>query len=79
MCPHNPEHDRDHSGNDADPDGAVVPLRRSTARAGVTVERIETEPMTAEEYRRAVTALAALINQWKHGDKNPPHSEENAA
>src|SRR5690606_20542214 len=43
MCPHNPEHDRDHSGNDADPDGAVVPLRRRARRAGVTVERIETE------------------------------------
>ncbi|WP_298182880.1 hypothetical protein [Saccharomonospora sp.] len=79
MCPHNPEHDRDHSGNDADPDGAVVPLRRRARRAGVTVERIETEPMTADEYRLAVTALAALINQWKPEEENQYHSGENAA
>ncbi|GAA4838754.1 hypothetical protein [Saccharopolyspora rosea] len=79
MCPHTPENRHEHTDSAGDAPGNVVPLRRSTRPAGVTVERIETEPMTADEYRLAVTALAALINQWKDGDKNPPYTEENAA
>ncbi|WP_189061962.1 hypothetical protein [Longimycelium tulufanense] len=54
-------------------------MRRTAGRAGVTVERIETEPMTAEEYRLAVTALAALINQWKHPEDNPSNHQKKAA
>jgi hypothetical protein len=30
------------------------------------VARVDTEPMTTEHYDQAVTALAALIAQWKH-------------
>lgn len=83
MCPHNPENAHDHTNQGEaagdDQPANVVPLRRRSHRAGVTVGRIDTEPMTHDEYRLAVTALAALINQWKHDDKNPPHTEENAA
>lgn len=80
MCPHTPTNGHPDTGNPGeDQPGAVVPFTRPAGRAGVTVERIESEPMTAEEYRLAVTALAALINQWKHADENPPHSGENAA
>ncbi|GAA0538532.1 hypothetical protein GCM10011581_05570 [Saccharopolyspora subtropica] len=60
MCPHNPENRPDHTDSAGDADSNVVPLRRRPGRADVTVERIETEPMTAEEYRRAVITLAAL-------------------
>lgn len=80
MCPHTPDTGHPDTGNPGeDQPGAVVPFTRPAHRAGVTVERIDTEPMTAEEYRLAVTALAALINQWKHPDENPPHNGENAA
>src|SRR5690606_7475885 len=79
MCPHNPENRHEHTDSAGDAHGNVVPLRRRPGRAGVTVERIETEPMTADEYRLAVTALAALINQWKPEEENQYHSGENAA
>ena len=78
MCPHNPENRYEHTDSAGDANGNVVPLRRSTARAGVTVERIETEPMTAEEYRRAVIALAALINEWIQQEDTPPDDEKAA-
>jgi len=42
------------------------------------VERIETEPMTAEEYRRAVIALAALINEWIQQEETPTDDEKAA-
>jgi hypothetical protein len=42
----------------------------------VEVERIDTEPMTADQYQAAVAALAALITNWQqHG---APPSEEAA-
>ncbi len=76
MCPHTPTNGHPDTGNPGeDEPGNIVPF----TRAGVTVERIDTEPMTSDEYRLAVTALAALINQWNHADENPPHSGENAA
>ncbi|GDY31379.1 hypothetical protein [Gandjariella thermophila] len=78
MCPHNPENRHEHTDNTGDAHGNVVPLHHSTARAGVTVERIETEPMTAEEYRRAVIALAALINEWIQQEDTPPDDEKAA-
>jgi len=82
MCPRRFDASHDHTGEQTDSagdaNGTVVPMRRGTACAGVTVERIETEPMTADEYRLAVTALAVLINNWKH-TKNPPEDEEKAA
>lgn len=60
MCPHTP-------GNpEKDQPGGVPRCTRPAVRAGVTVERIESEPMTSDEYRLAVVTLAALINQWQH-------------
>lgn len=75
-----PHRDTDtHDDTTNEPDGTVVPFRRRRrTNATVRVERIETEPMTAEEYRRAVIALAALINEWKH-QQNPPGTQEKAA
>lgn len=58
----------------------VTPLRRPRRRHGeITVERIETTPMTPEQYRRAVAALAVLVNEWKYGPDNPEQSSEKAA
>lgn len=74
-----PEHRHAPAGSTSDQDGNVIPFTHRAGRAGVTVERIDTEPMTSNEYRLAITALAALINQWNHCDKEPPHIEENAA
>ncbi|TNC20080.1 hypothetical protein [Amycolatopsis alkalitolerans] len=58
-----PKHDADNGNNDA----AVIPLRatRSSTRDTWRVVRIDTEPMTAQHYDQAVTALAALIEHWK--------------
>ena len=75
MCPHNPDNDsRAHPDSAGDADGNVVPLRRSAGRAGVTVDRIETEPMTQQEHQRAVITLATLINQWQHAAENRAHN-----
>lgn len=40
------------------------------------VERIDTEPMTPRHHDAAVTALAALIAEWKHNHEN---TDENRA
>lgn len=66
----------------ADHTATVTPLRRPRRprRHGeVTVERIETTSMTPEEYRRAVTALAELVNEWKHRTRNTDEYDEKAA
>ncbi|WP_280334487.1 hypothetical protein [Nocardia wallacei] len=58
----------------------VTPFRRPARRRGeITVEHIETTPMTPQQYRRAVTALAQLINEWKYRDENHPGTEQKAA
>jgi hypothetical protein len=79
-CEH---HDTGHKHADSagDQPSNVVPFPRTkpASRTGVRVERIETEPMTSDEYRLAVTALAALINQWEHRKENPPETNEKAA
>jgi len=36
-------------------------------RQDCVVERVETVPMTAEQYERAVNALATLIVEWTTG------------
>jgi hypothetical protein len=61
--------------------GSTVTVLRSSARrhGEISVERIETTPMTPEQYRRAVSALATLINQWKNHEENRPESGEKAA
>ncbi|WP_410671282.1 hypothetical protein [Amycolatopsis sp. cmx-4-68] len=56
------------AGNDPDGElgGVVLPFRRPSTRDRVwTVEDADTEPLTAQQYDQAVTALAVLIGQWK--------------
>ncbi|WP_280255705.1 hypothetical protein [Nocardia wallacei] len=51
---------------------------KPTRSSRISVERIETTPMTDDQYRRAVQALATLINQWRDrptDEKEPPKSE----
>ncbi|MFG3519951.1 hypothetical protein ACGF5S_06780 [Nocardia nova] len=63
-----------------DDSGTVVPLRRPAHRQhGIRVERIDTTPMTAEQYDRAVAALAALINEWHSNAGNRGEFGEHAA
>ncbi|WP_040830376.1 hypothetical protein [Nocardia jiangxiensis] len=57
-----------------------TPQRRKPTRHGrITIERIETTPMTSEDqYRRAVQALATLYNEWRNrttSDKKSPDPE----
>ncbi|MFC9660246.1 hypothetical protein ACFVJ5_08415 [Nocardia sp. NPDC127606] len=63
------------------PDNNVTPLpiHRVRHRDRVTVERIETTPITPEQNRRAVTALAALINEWNNRHDNPEQFRDIAA
>ena len=65
-------------------DAGVVPLRlaRSSTRQVQRVwrvERIDTEPMTTEQYDRAVTMLAALITQWQDKHTKQHHTRNKAA
>ncbi|MEC3978725.1 hypothetical protein [Amycolatopsis sp. H20-H5] len=53
-------------------------VRRS--RRDCVVERVETVPMTAEQYEQAVNALATLIVEWTtglrgHSGMTPGHPE----
>lgn len=48
----------------ADIDEATATDRGSPLPDRVVVEKIETQPMTAEEHRQAVKAWAALFCQW---------------
>lgn len=58
------------------PRDTVVPLHKPQSRGNISIERIETEPMTPDEYNQAVTIFATLINQWKsHANHQPPDSE----
>ncbi|MBF6277307.1 MULTISPECIES: hypothetical protein [Nocardia] len=60
------------TSDDNDPtDDTGSPRRRPAPRHdGVRVEQIETVPMTPEQYQRAVSALATLINEWTHSAEN---------
>lgn len=60
--------EQDNGGDDA----AVLPLRttRSSTQDTWRVERIDTEPMSAQHYDLAVTTLAALISQWRNNQEN---------
>lgn len=53
--------------------------RRSTKEGRWRVERIDTEPMTAQQYDRAVTTLATLIGQWRRTQENGNEAHEEAA
>jgi hypothetical protein len=55
--------------------------RAKRRRRDFVIERIETVPMTAEQYDQAVSALARLIVEWttrRRGRENmtPDHSDE---
>lgn len=43
------------------------------------VERINTTPMTLQQYNFAVNALAALIKQWIHKLETMSHDNDNTA
>ncbi|MEX5713674.1 hypothetical protein AB1484_37160 [Parafrankia sp. FMc6] len=66
--------------HDSDDDSGVVPLRdtRRDAARHVEIERIETEPMTDDQERAAIRALAALITYWQQQRSAPP-AEDDAA
>ena len=76
----NIDHEETHDGADQQPN-TVVPFTSDADSAGVTVhiDHIETTPMTDEQYRLAVTALAELINQWKHAQQHSPDETADAA
>jgi len=79
MPQHTPEHDRqqDNGGDDA----TVLPFRftRSSTQDTWRVERIDTEPMTAQQYDLAVTILATLITQWHNNQENTKEAHKKAA
>lgn len=54
-------------------------MNNSTPRRAWQVERIDTTPMTLQQYTFAVTALAALIKQWTHKLETMSHDNETAA
>lgn len=81
MCADEPHNNREETNDSADQQSNVVPFTHGPERAGVTVhiDYIETTPMTDEQYRLAVTTLAELINQWKHGQQHNPDEDDIAA
>ncbi|WP_020663180.1 hypothetical protein [Amycolatopsis benzoatilytica] len=77
--PDHTEHDNEHdNGGD---DAVVLPFRstRSATQDTWRVERIDTEPMTAQQYDLAVTTLATLIAEWSAKQENPKEGKEKAA
>ena len=67
-----PQHTPDHTEHDADnggDDATVLPFRTTQSATQDTwrVERIDTEPMTAQQYDLAVTTLATLSAAHEEG------------
>jgi hypothetical protein len=54
-------------------------LTRSSTQDEWRVERIDTEPMTTQQYDVAVTALATLITQWRNDHENTKEARDKAA
>jgi hypothetical protein len=50
-----------------------------TRRQAWRVERIDTVPMTRQEYNFAVATLAALIRQWIHKRETMTQGNENVS
>lgn len=50
-----------------------------TRRQAWRVERIDTVPMTRQEYKLAVTTLATLIRQWIHKRETMTQDNESVA
>ena len=71
--------DEANDGTEQNPN-MVVPFTRDGDCAGVTVhiDHIQTTPMTDEQYRLAVTALAELINQWKRTQHSTDIADDGA-
>lgn len=55
------------------------PVNINRTRQAWRVERIKTVPMTLQQYNFAVTALAALIEQWIHKLETMNQDNDNAA
>lgn len=68
----------DHTNEPEYPDN-VTPFRPSKRHGRIRIDRIDTEPMTPEQYQSAITALATLFNHWKNNHGNQPESGEKAA
>jgi len=82
MPQHTPDHAQHHHEQDNGGDDAtVLPFRRTRSSTPDTwrVERIDTEPMTAQQYDQAVTTLAALISQWNNNHGNADETGKKAA
>ena len=82
MPQHTPDHtEHDHEQDSGGDDAAVLPFRttRSATQDTWRVERIDTEPMTAQQYDLAVTTLATLISQWRTGQENTKEARKKAA
>lgn len=81
-----PQHTPDHAGHDHEHDNGgddtvVLPFRttRSSTQDTWRVERIDTEPMTTQQYDLAVTTLATLISQWRNNEENAKEARKKAA
>ncbi|MCE7011668.1 hypothetical protein LWC34_53985 [Kibdelosporangium philippinense] len=57
----------------ADPTGAA--RRRRAADTNWEIERVETTPMTPEQYETAVSTLATLITQWQRDTRQQPDDQ----
>ncbi len=86
MPQHTPKHtpghaEHDHQHDDGSDDAVVLPFRptRSSTHDRWRVERIDTEPMTTQQYDLAVTTLATLISQWRNKQENTKETHEKAA
>lgn len=82
MPQHTPDHaDQSHEQDDSADDALVLPLRprRTSTQNTWIVERIDTEPMTTQQYDLAVTTLATLITQWHTSQENTKEAHKKAA
>lgn len=82
MPQHTPDHtDHSHQQDNGGDDATVLPFRRTRSSTQDTwrVERIDTEPMTTQQYDLAVTTLATLIAEWSAKQENPKGGNEKAA
>jgi hypothetical protein len=82
MPQHTPDHtEHAHQQDGGGDDAAVLPFRatRSATQDTWRVERIDTEPMTTQQYDLAVTTLATLITQWRNNQENTKEGHEKAA
>lgn len=82
MPHHIPDHtEHDHEQDSGGDDAAVLPFRttRSATQDTWRVERIDTEPMTTQQYDLAVTTLATLITQSRNNQENTKEDPGKAA